>query len=137
MTPELLKARTKAFAVRVITACEALPNNLVGRTIGGQLIRSGTSVGSNYRAACRSRSAAEFVARMGAVEEEADESDYWMELLSEKRVIKPARLAPLLPEAGELCAIAGKSRMTASRNAGARSLTNRKSEIGNRKSRVP
>ena len=133
MTPEQMKARTKAFAVRVMAACEALPNTLVGRTIAAQLIRAGTSVGSNYRAACRSRSAAEFIARMGVVEEEADESAYWMELLVEKRVLRTVRLAPLLAEAGELCAIAGQSRKTAARNASGRRGANRKSEIGNRK----
>ena len=72
MDAEELKKRTKLFALRILTLVAALPSNLQGRTIGGQLVRAGTSVGSNYRAACRGRSRAEFMAKIGIVEEEAD-----------------------------------------------------------------
>ena len=79
MNEKDLLQRTKDFALRVIKLVNALPNNPAGRTIGGQLIRSGTSVASNYRAACRGRSKAEFIAKLGIVEEEADESALWLE----------------------------------------------------------
>ena len=75
-----LKDRTKRFALRVMKLVAALPNTVVGRAIGGQLVRAGTSVGANYRAACRGRSKAEFIAKLGIVEEEADECAFWMEL---------------------------------------------------------
>jgi four helix bundle protein len=74
---EELKERTKRFALRVLKLVAALPNNVQGRAIGNQLVRAGTSVGSNYRAACRGRSKAEFIAKLGIVEEEADESAFW------------------------------------------------------------
>jgi len=76
-----LKKRTKAFALRVIALVESLPRSRTANVIGNQLLRSGTSVGANYRSACRGRSPAEFVSKMGIVEEEADESLFWMELL--------------------------------------------------------
>ena len=78
-----LKDRTKQFALRVIRLCEALPKGRTADVIGGQLLRCGTSVGANYRAACRARSPAEFIAKMGIVEEECDESLFWMELMIE------------------------------------------------------
>ena len=81
MDEDELKRRTKRFALRVIKLVAALPKTVEGRTIGNQLVRAGTSVGANYRAACRARSKAEFIARLGVVEEEADESEYWMELI--------------------------------------------------------
>ncbi|HMS40846.1 MAG TPA: four helix bundle protein [Pyrinomonadaceae bacterium] len=84
---DLLK-RTKIFALRVIKLVSALPDNLAGRKIGDQLMRSGTSVASNYRAACRGRSKAEFIAKLGIVEEEADESALWMELIIESKLMK-------------------------------------------------
>ena len=83
MDADELKQRTKQFALRVLKLVEALPNNLQGRAVGGQLVRAGTSVGSNYRAACRGRSRAEFAAKLGIVEEEADESAFWLELIIE------------------------------------------------------
>lgn len=86
MTTEELKQRTKQFALRNIKLVQSLPSEDVARTIGRQLLRSGTSVGANYRAACRARSDAEFRAKLGIVEEEADESAYWMELLVESGV---------------------------------------------------
>ena len=76
-----LKDRSKEFALRILVLVESLPNTLVARTIGGQLVRSGTSVAANYRAACRGRSTAEFIAEMDIVEEETDESAFWIEML--------------------------------------------------------
>jgi len=108
-----LKQRTKQFALRVMALVESLPKTLVGRTIGGQLVRSGTSVGANYRAACRGRSKAEFVAKLGTVEEEADESGYWMELIIEGKLMDRRRVEPLLREADELAAIMAASRKSA------------------------
>ena len=83
MNADDLKKRTKQFALRILKLVAALPNTVGGRAIGGQLVLSGTSVGSNYRAACRGRSRAEFVAKLGVVEEEADESAFWMEMIIE------------------------------------------------------
>jgi four helix bundle protein len=90
MDPDDLKKRTKQFALRILKLVAALPNTVQGRAIGGQLVRAGTSVGSNLRAACRGRSKAEFIAKLGIVEEEADESAYWMELIIEDELPKAA-----------------------------------------------
>ena len=109
-----LKQRTKQFALRIIKLVGALPRGLEGRALGGQLIRSGTSVGANYRAACRGRSKAEFIAKLGTVEEEADESAYWLELIIDAGVMKAARVQTLLQEATELTAIMAASRISAS-----------------------
>ena len=114
MDAEDLKERTKQFALRILKLVAALPNNLQGRTVGGQLVRAGTSVGSNYRAACRGRSKAEFVAKLGIVEEEADESAFWLELIIEAAMLKARRVQPLLDEANELTRIMASSRVTAS-----------------------
>jgi len=108
------KKRTKQFALRILKLVEALPNTVAGRTIGGQLVRSGTSVGSNYRAACRGRSKAEFIAKLGIVEEEADESAYWLELIIEGALLNAPLVQPLLNEANELTRMTAKSRVTAS-----------------------
>ncbi|HEY6242329.1 MAG TPA: four helix bundle protein [Pyrinomonadaceae bacterium] len=89
MNADDFKKRTKQFALRILKLVEALPNTVAGRTIGVQLVRSGTSVGSNYRAACRGRSKAEFIAKLGIVEEEADESAYWLELIIEGALLNP------------------------------------------------
>jgi four helix bundle protein len=113
MNEDDLKKRTKQFALRVLKLVEALPNTVVGRAIGGQLARAGTSVGANYRAACRGRSKAEFIAKLGTVEEEADESCFWMELIIEGDLLKESRVTPLLKEANELTAIMVSSRKTA------------------------
>ncbi len=91
----------------------ALPNTAQGRAIGNQLIRSGTAVGANYRAACRGRSKAEFIAKLGVVEEEADESAYWMELIAEGKILESARVTSLLQEANELVRIMAASRKSA------------------------
>lgn len=100
-----MKARTKALALRIIKLVNALPNTRVADTIGRQLLRSGTSVGANYRAARRARSRAEFISKLGIVEEEADECVYWLELLAEAAIIAPDRLAPLQVECDEIVAI--------------------------------
>ncbi len=105
MNEDEMKARTKAFALRVIRLTEALPRTRTAEVIGRQLLRSATSVGANYRAARRAKSTADFIHKLGTVEEEADESGYWLEMLAESGVMKPARLAPLLKESDELTAI--------------------------------
>lgn len=117
MDNENLRDRTKQFALRVIQLVSALPNTTAGRKIGDQLLRAGTSVGANYRASCRGRSKREFIAKIGVVEEEADESAYWMELIMEAKLLKPAVVSALHDEAGQLCRIMAKSRITASREA--------------------
>src|SRR5689334_10606453 len=100
-----LRQRTKAFALRVIKLVEALPRSRTANVVGGQLLRCGTSVGANYRAAWRARSRADFISKMGIVEEEADESQYWMELLVDDGLMKEKRLAALMKEADEIVAI--------------------------------
>ncbi len=117
MNKEELQARTKNFALRVMKLVDSLPNSKSGRAIGNQLVRSGTSVGSNYRACCRSRSRAEFIAKIGIVEEEADESAFWMELIMEGGLLPTRRVDSLWREANELMAIMAASRISASRNA--------------------
>jgi len=113
MTAEEMKTRTKKFALRAIRLVESLPKTRTGDVIGRQLLRSGTSVGSNYRAACRAKSQADFISKMGIVEEEADESIYWMELLIEAGIVKAAKLEPLMDEADEILAITVSSIKTA------------------------
>jgi len=113
MNNENLKSRTKQFALRIIKLVENLPRDTVSSVIGRQLLRAGTSVGANHRAACRSKSAADFISKMGTVEEEADESAYWMELLVEADKISLTRISALLQEANELTAIAVSSINTA------------------------
>ena len=116
MTEKELLQRTKNFALRVIKLVNALPNNTAGRTIGNQLIRSGTSVAANYRAACRGRSKAEFVAKLGTVEEESDESCLWLELTIESGLMEEKMVAGLLKEANEITAIMAASKISARNN---------------------
>jgi four helix bundle protein len=116
MKAEDLKRRTKLFALRVLKLAEVLPNTIEGRTIRSQFVRAGTAVGANYRAACRGRSRAEFIAKIGVVEEEADESAFWMELIMEGALLKETQVAPLLAEAEELAKIMARSRITAAEN---------------------
>jgi four helix bundle protein len=113
MTPAEMKERTKRFGLRVIRLVESLPKGRTADVIGKQLLRAGTSVGANYRAACRARTQAELVAKMGIVEEEADEAHYWMELLLEADMMKPQRMKDLMHEAGEILAIVISSINTA------------------------
>ena len=105
MDRDELTARTKQFALRCIRLCNALPNSPLGRTIKGQLLRAGTSVGANYRAASRARSRADFVNKLGIVEEEADESMYWMELIIEAGLMDKKKVDGLYKEANEIIAI--------------------------------
>jgi len=121
MTTEELKQRTKSFAVRVTRLVDALPNTIKGRAIANQIMRSATTIGANYRAACRARSRAEFIAKIGVVEEEADETAFWLELIVETDLCGQSQIEPLLREAGELVAIMAASR---------------KSAIGNRQSAI-
>jgi len=113
MTPDELKRRTRQFALRVIRLAEALPRSRAADVIGRQLVRSGSSVGANYRAACRARSNADFIAKMSIVEEEADETVYWLELLVDSKMVSAPALQPLLKEANELLAITVASVNTA------------------------
>ncbi len=108
-----LKARTKQFALRVMKLIDALPRTIQGRAIANQIIRSATSVAANYRAACRARSRAEFAAKIGVVEEEADETAFWLELIIDSALLTEAKIRPLLAEAGELVAIMAASRKSA------------------------
>src|SRR6059058_5221836 len=100
-----LKARTKQFALRVIKLVDALPRTIQGRAVANQIIRSATSVAANYRAACRARSRAEFIAKIGVVEEEADETAFWLELIIEGGLLPEAKVLALHQEANELVAI--------------------------------
>jgi four helix bundle protein len=116
MTEKDLLQRTKTFALRVIKLVNALPNNTAGRAIGNQLIRSGTSVAANYRAACRGRSKAEFIAKLGTVEEEADESALWMELTMESGLMDESLVKSLWIESVELTKIMAASKISARGN---------------------
>ena len=111
-----LKLRTKRFALRVMKLVAALPQDAVGRPIGNQLIRSATSVGANYRAACRGRSKAEFASNLNIVIEESDESCYWLELIIEGELLPKEKVEPLLDEANQRTAIMVASRKTATQN---------------------
>jgi len=113
MTPKELKDRTKRFAVQVIVHCRDLPPTLDAKRVGGQLIDAATSVAANYRAACRARSRAEFIAKLGTVLEEADESLFWLELMVDSKLVTHARAERLLIEADELTAIFTTSVRTA------------------------
>lgn len=104
-TPEQLRARTQSFANRIIALFRALPKTVEAQVLGKQLLRAGTSVGANYRATCRGRSRSEFIAKLGIVVEEADETVYWLELLADNNIVPRARLRDLLKEACELTAI--------------------------------
>lgn len=132
MTESELRLRTRQFALRVMQLVDALPRTKSGDVIGRQLLRSGTSVGANYRAACMAKSLPDFVNKLGIVEEEADESVYWMELICEAKLIPEKRLLVLMQEGEELFRIIASSRITAKRNAkAASSISNRKSQIAN------
>ena len=113
MKTEELKKRTKEFGLKIIKLAEELPKSKVGDVIGRQLLRSATSIGANYRAACRARSQADFVSKICVVEEEADESAYWLELLVAAKIVGEAEIVPLLKEANELTAIFVASGKTA------------------------
>jgi len=116
---EQLRERTKLFAFRIIRLFKSLPRSTEALVIGKQLLRSGTAVAANYRAVNPARSRAEFIARIGVVLEEADETVFWLEALTEAGVVKPALLEPLLKEASELVATFAASQRTARSNTAA------------------
>ncbi len=116
MNSDELKKRTQQFALRVLALGGALPRSPAGRVIAYQLIKSGTSVGANYRSACRGKSKADFISKLGTVLEEADESAFWMELIIAGELLSAARVQPLLQEANELTAIFAAGLKTAKRN---------------------
>jgi four helix bundle protein len=109
----ILKNRTKEFAKEIIRLCRGLPENREGRLVGNQIFRSGTSVAANYRAACRARSKAEFLSRLAIVEEEADETLFWLELMQEMSLLDNAPLDILIRECNEIIAIIVSSIKTA------------------------
>ena len=113
MAGDELRGRTKQFALRVIRLASELPNTPEGSVIQGQLLRSGTSVGANYRAAKRARSTADFINKMGIVEEETDEAMYWMELIVESALMDKARISELHKEADEILSMVVASIRTA------------------------
>ncbi len=111
-----MKDRTRRFAVRVLRLAGSLPKNQAGRAIGNQVLRSGTSVGANYHAAGRARSAAEFRSKLGIVEEECDETIYWLELIVDAEMLPADRITSLMKEANEILAIVVTSINTSKRN---------------------
>ena len=115
MNKEELKQRPKQFALSVMTLVDHLPKTSKGRILGNQLLRSATSVAANYRAACRARSTAEFIAKLGNVLEEADESALWMELIIDGGLLEKSQVRGLLAEANELAAIVFSARRTTQR----------------------
>jgi four helix bundle protein len=116
MNAKDFKERSRQFAIRVISLVDALPQQRSADVLGKQLLRSATSVAANYRAACRARSTAEFIAKMGIVEEEADESQGWIEMIADAGLLKKERVEELIKEAGELTAMTVASIKTARRN---------------------
>ena len=116
---EELKRRTFTFGLQVIAFCRLLRETWEGRELSDQLFRAGTRVGANYRSACRARSHADFIVKIGHVVEEADESVYWLEMIRAAEIAPHASLERLLAEAGELTAIFSQSQLTAKSNAGA------------------
>jgi len=135
MNAQDLKDRAKQFALRVMRLVDALPDTPKGRAVASQLVRSGTSVAANYRAACRGRSHAEFISKIGVVEEEADESALWLELIVEDKLLPEKKITSLLKEANELTAIMAASYISASRNKRDASA-NSKSAIRNQRSTI-
>ncbi len=111
--PEELRRRTKAFAVRVVKMYRRLPHTNDGQVLGKQLLRCGTAIAANYRAACRARSRAEWLAKIGIVVEEADETVFWLEMLIDCEIVKPALVTGILDEARALSAIFTASQYTA------------------------
>ncbi len=113
MKGDELKERTKQFALRIMKLVDALPNTVAGRVIANQIMRSGSSVGANYRAACRARSNAEFISKLGTVLEESDETEFWLELIMDGKLLPNDKVEPLKKEAEEITAIMAASRKTA------------------------
>jgi four helix bundle protein len=113
MTPDQLKHRTRAFAIEIIKLAKSLSNDFVTAHIARQLMRCGTSVGANYRSSCRAKSEADFISKMSTVEEEADETGYWLELLVETNAVSVKTVAAVMSEAEQLVRIAVASIKTA------------------------
>ncbi len=111
-----LKSRTKIFALNIIKLVKMLPDDRTGRVLGNQIIRSGTSVAANYRSACKARSKADFISKITIVEEEADETTLWLELLMESETLNNDFIKALHKEANELTAIFTSSGKTAKEN---------------------
>ncbi|WJW70364.1 four helix bundle protein (plasmid) [Candidatus Chlorohelix allophototropha] len=105
MNEQEFKNRTKQLGLRIIKLVEALPPGKTGDVLGKQILRSATSVGANYRAACRGKSAADVIAKLGIVEEEADETQYWLELIAEAGLVPLARITDLMAETNEIVAM--------------------------------
>ena len=105
MNPDIMKKKTKVFALKILKLVEALPKTSTARIINNQIVRCGTSVASNYRSACRARSKVEFIAKLGIVEEEADETLFWLELIEESEMLPSNYLQELKREANEITAI--------------------------------
>lgn len=113
MNPIELRARTRDFALRVIKLVQALPNTPVANVLGKQVLRSATSVGANYRAACRAQTKPVFITKMSIVVEKSDETIYWLELIRDAELIKPEQLSDLLDEAEQIIKIMVTARQTA------------------------
>jgi len=113
MDADDLRARTRSFSLRVIKMVQILPKNMIADVLGKQVLRSATSVGANYRAACRAQSGAMFIAKLSIVVEEADETVYWLELIRDAGLVKPELLADLMDEAEQILKIMASSRKTA------------------------
>ena len=113
MNETQMKNRTKKFAKEIIRLCRKLPNDREGRLIGNQMFRSGTSVASNYRSACRARSKAEFISKLSIVEEEADETLFWLELITEMKILNEIFMETLMKECNEIIAMIVSSIKTA------------------------
>ncbi len=123
MDEAAFKQRTKALGLAVISLVSELPKDYISAAIGRQLLRSATSVGANYRSACRGRSAADVVSKLGIVEEEADETAYWLEMLAESGLVRIDRVQSLIQESNEIVAMTVASRKTlSSRLAGRRTI---------------
>lgn len=126
MNTKELQDKTKNFALRIIKMVEALPDTKAGRVIGNQILRSATSIGANYRSACKARSKADFISKITIVEEEADETAYWLELIIQANLINSKKIEQLYNESRELTAIFTASGKTAKRNS---KLTIRNSKL--------
>jgi four helix bundle protein len=133
MNEEIFKARTKQLALKIIELVESLPRNRTADVIGRQLLRSGTSIGANYRAACRGKSKADVISKLAIVEEEADETIHWMELLIESKIVYTSRVDALIKETNEILAMVVASIKTLRRTIKGNfpSIQNRKSKIQN------
>src|SRR3954463_9960961 len=128
MNENEMRQRTKDFTLRILKLVDAIPVSRAGNAVANQLVRSGSSVGANYRALCRAKSRADFIHKTAVVEEEADESSFWLEVTIEGDLLAPSRVQPLLDEANALTAMMVASRRTARSNA-----NNRQPKIENRK----